>query len=73
MNYGPQAQETAWEISSRNQENTVTVEKSISMLGGGSMPLEEIPSCAVVIEPKGENAEEFARRLQSFLYRLLHI
>ena len=58
-----QAQETAWEISSRNQENTVTVEKSISMLGGGSMPLEEIPSCAVVIEPKGENAEEFARRL----------
>lgn len=58
-----QAQEVAWEISSRDYEDEITVEKSISMLGGGSMPLEEIPSYAVVIESKRESAEEFVRRL----------
>ena len=58
-----QAREVAWDLSSRNKEDEITVEKSISMLGGGSMPLEEIPSRAVVVKPKRESAEEFVHRL----------
>lgn len=58
-----QAREVAWDLSSRLGDAGISVEKSISMLGGGSMPLEEIPSYAVVIEPKHESAEELVHRL----------
>lgn len=43
----------------------VEVQKSRAMLGGGSMPTEEIPSYAVTVMPKSESCEALAARMRS--------
>lgn len=59
-----QAEEIAWELNSCGYAGEITVEKSISAVGGGSLPGEVMPDYAVVINPKKETAQELAVRLR---------
>lgn len=60
-----QARKAAEALAVFAGEYAVTVERSISMMGGGSMPLEELPSWSVVIDPAAETAEAMVHRLAS--------
>lgn len=44
----------------------ILVEESNSMVGGGSLPEEELPSYAVTIRPKDSSCEELAERMRHF-------
>ncbi len=59
-----QAEEIAWELNSCGYAGEITVEKSVSAVGGGSLPGEVMPDYAVVINPKKETAQELAARLR---------
>lgn len=43
---------------------TINVEKIISQVGGGALPLEEIPSFAVSLKPKDYSVERLAKHLR---------
>lgn len=59
-----QAEEIAWELNSCGYPGQITVEKSVSAVGGGSLPGEVMPDYAVVITPEGERAKELSERLR---------
>ena len=59
-----QAEEIAWELDSCGYAGEITVEKSLSAVGGGSLPGEVMPDYAVGIFPKKETAQELAVRLR---------
>lgn len=42
----------------------ITVERSTARAGGGSLPMEDIPSCSVAVAPKEISAAELERRLR---------
>ena len=44
----------------------LTLVKSFARVGGGSMPLVELPDWALQIRPSGESVDRLARRLRSF-------
>ena len=44
----------------------LAVEKSQSMVGGGSLPGEELPSYAVTIQPKNMSCEELTEKMRQF-------
>lgn len=59
-----QAEEIAWELNSCGCSGEIAVEKSISAVGGGSLPGEVMPDYAIAINPKKETAQELAARLR---------
>lgn len=59
-----QAEEIIGELGEWVYPGRITLEKSLSAVGGGSLPGEEMPDYAVVIEPKEESAEELSCRLR---------
>ncbi len=59
------AQAVCEALKSAGVKERVEVQKSRAMLGGGSMPTEEIPSYAVTVMPKSESCEALAARMRS--------
>ena len=59
-----QAEMIIKELGEVGYSGRITLEKSRSAVGGGSLPGEEMPDYAVVIEPKEERAEELSCRLR---------
>lgn len=59
-----QAEEIIGELGEWVYPGRITLEKSLSAVGGGSLPGEEMPDYAVVIEPKEESVEELSCRLR---------
>lgn len=59
-----QAQELCAALKNTGVSGEFAVEPSISMMGGGSLPAEEIPSFAVTIKPAGMSCDEMAERMR---------
>ena len=59
-----QAEEIVWKLRSCSYSGEITVQRSISAVGGGALPGEVMPDYAVVIFPKKETAQKLAVRLR---------
>lgn len=59
-----QARAVAADLLKMKPEWRVTVEKTVSYLGGGALPAEELPSFAVAIAAKGKAADDLAWRFR---------
>lgn len=59
-----QAKEILKELEKGGYPGRITIEKSLSAVGGGSLPGEEMLDYAVVIEPEQEKAEALSARLR---------
>lgn len=59
-----QAKEIARELDSCGFQGQITVEKSVSAVGGGSLPGETLPDYAVVLASERETAREIVCRLR---------
>lgn len=58
------AQAVCKALRSEGVKAKIEVQESRAMLGGGSMPTEEIPSYAVTIMPKSESCEALVKRMR---------
>ena len=53
-------------LAAENLPVELTLVKDFARVGGGSMPLVELPDWALQIRPSGESVDRLARRLRSF-------
>ena len=58
------AEKFATQINHLDFIQSATAEESQSMLGGGSIPTQHIPSWSVAIETQGQSVDELARKLR---------
>ena len=61
-----QAEEMLVSLQEVKDQAEITVEESCSMVGGGSLPGEELPSYAVTVRPKEMSCEALADKMRHF-------
>lgn len=59
------AEKLAAQLRAMNCISSAAVEQGACLLGGGSMPVQEIPSYQVAVEPAGQSVSQMAERLRT--------